>query len=105
LQQHDRHFDTRKRLWNHYEANEDIGPDGFLEPFSLLGAARLSSTIDALESESALGGQIWHIDMITGEIAISKVIGVDSCPSCGLHRSPANRSVLEIRAALSYLWP
>jgi bacteriocin biosynthesis cyclodehydratase domain-containing protein len=92
----------------HYASDPSSGPQGFLEPFALLGAARVSQIIDAITSVprslSAMAGSIWQIDIMTREVMRSTVVGVHGCLRCGLRRSEATRSFTDLRRELAYLW-
>jgi bacteriocin biosynthesis cyclodehydratase domain-containing protein len=102
--QHARSLNRRRAVWEHYMRHASAGPHGYLEPFALMGAARVSQAIQALDAHVDLGGQLWQIDMLTRAIITSTVIGVDDCPRCGLHRPLATRSFAEMQKALAYLW-
>ena len=88
----------------HYCSHADEGPRGYLEPFAMMGATQIHRVIDELDRASATPGYIWQIDMMTRKITTSRVIGVHDCPRCGLHRSPATRSYLEMQMELTHLW-
>jgi bacteriocin biosynthesis cyclodehydratase domain-containing protein len=102
--QHDPWADRRDALVQYYEAHPRDGPKGYLRPFTLMGAVRLSAAIDELDAGSALGGYFWQIDMITREIVTGRAVGVDDCARCGLRRPSATRSVAEMKDALRHLW-
>jgi bacteriocin biosynthesis cyclodehydratase domain-containing protein len=102
--QHDPSRQLRSAVLAYYAANPHSGPKGFLTPFSMIGAVRLSQTIDALDAKAASAGQLWRIDMITREMRTGMVVGVHGCSYCGLHRRPETRSYAEMQKALAYLW-
>jgi bacteriocin biosynthesis cyclodehydratase domain-containing protein len=91
-------------LWEHYDAHCEAGPLGYLEPFALMGAARVSDTIDALDSARAVPGYIWQIDLLTRTITVGRAIGIDSCPRCGLGRFGPTRGISDLKEQLKYLW-
>lgn len=91
-------------LMAHYGATPEAGPKGYLEPFALLAAARLSELIEDVDSLKASGGYIWQIDMMTREITTSIALGFHNCPRCGLHRDATQRSYATLRQDLAYLW-
>ena len=103
--QHDQLRRYRSALSAHYAANPNSGPQGFLTPFAMIGAARLAETIDGLDAMAPLAGQVWRIDMITRQIATGAVVGIHGCTYCGEHRRPDTRSFAQMRDALAYLWP
>jgi len=102
--QHAAGQNRRPALWQHYAQHAGDGPEGYLEPFALMAAARLSATVEALDAGEALPGQVWQIDMINRKITTSTVVGVHDCPRCGLHRPGPTRSHAEMQQALAYLW-
>jgi bacteriocin biosynthesis cyclodehydratase domain-containing protein len=104
LKQHANALDQREALWRYYASHPEVGPLGFLDPFALMGAARLCETIEALETSSPIGGRMWQIDMITREMTSSTVVGVHGCARCGLNRPPATRGFDSLRSNLDYLW-
>jgi bacteriocin biosynthesis cyclodehydratase domain-containing protein len=91
-------------LLEYYASHPQAGPQGYLEPFALMAAVRLSETIDALDRSTATAGEVWQIDMITREITTSMVVGVHDCPWCGLGQSPRTRSFAGIQSHLADLW-
>lgn len=91
-------------LLQYYESHPDSGPRGYLEPFAIMGAAKISEAVDALDSATAIPGSIWQIDMITRKVTTSTVVGIHNCSRCGLRQSPATRSFAEMQHRLAYLW-
>jgi len=89
---------------DYYATHPEAGPQGYLDAFALMAAARVSQTIDELDSGAALAGNIWQIDMLTREITLSRVVGVHDCPRCGLHLPAQSRSYDEMQQHLGYLW-
>ena len=87
-----------------YASNAEIGPAGYLEPFAMIGATRVSHFIDALDSSTATPGQVWQMDIMTREIRTTTVIGVHNCPRCGLHRPLPTSTFSEMQAELAHLW-
>jgi bacteriocin biosynthesis cyclodehydratase domain-containing protein len=104
LKQHAEWPDAEAALLEHYARQADAGPRGFLEPFALMAAARLSQTIQQLSTRQAIAGQVWQIHMLTREITRSQVIGIHGCARCGLHRAESARSFDPMREELAYLW-
>lgn len=96
--------DRRAALDQHYADQPDAGPAGYLEPAALLGAARLSEVVEAIDAGTVVPGSVWQINLLSREVASSVVVGVHDCPRCGLHRFAATRSVAELREALAYRW-
>jgi bacteriocin biosynthesis cyclodehydratase domain-containing protein len=92
----------------HYSSDTYVGPQGYLEPFALLSAARISQTIDTLDSSphscKKLAGSIWQVDVLTRDMTTSTVIGVHGCPRCGLQRPEIDRSFADLQRELKYLW-
>lgn len=88
----------------YYRSHSDAGPQGYLEPFAMMGAARLSAMIDALAVPSTVAGKIWQIDLLSLRVTEGTAIGIDNCPRCGLHRPQLTRSVTDMRSALHHLW-
>jgi bacteriocin biosynthesis cyclodehydratase domain-containing protein len=105
LRQHGEWLEGRSALSEHYVQRSETGPQGYLDPFALIGAARIAQIIDALDSEAAQAGRVWQIDMVTREIVTSTVTGIHGCPRCGLHRRSETLSTAELRQHLAYLWP
>jgi bacteriocin biosynthesis cyclodehydratase domain-containing protein len=99
--QHDRHGVARAALAAHYRDHPDAEPKGFLEPFALLTAARISQAIDRLDSAA---GEVWRLDVITREATTSQVVGLHNCPRCGLHRPAEERTVGAMRRAVANSW-
>lgn len=91
-------------IFHYYSSSAESGPKGYLEPFAVLGAARLSDSIDALMTSDSLASSVWQIDLITREIVTSVVVGVHGCPCCGLGRCESKRSVDSLQHELHYMW-
>ena len=102
--QHENWPKERAALLQYYATHPDTGPKGYIEPFAMMGAARLAQTIDALDLSNATPGQIWEIDVMTRRITVGKVIGVHGCSRCGLARPDSTRSVAQMQQELHYLW-
>jgi hypothetical protein len=102
--QHGAALDYRRALWEHYIANPEKGPQGYLEPLALIAADRVSQTIGLLAQSVELAGQVWQMDVLTREINVSKVVGVNGCPRCGLDRSVDSRRYLTMQRALAHFW-
>lgn len=102
--QHGEWPEEQSALLQYYASHPDSGPQGFLEPFALMGAARIRQTIEALDSSTATAGQIWQIDMLTGHVVTGLVIGVHGCSRCGEPRPESTRSYAEMQQKLGYLW-
>jgi bacteriocin biosynthesis cyclodehydratase domain-containing protein len=102
--QHDTWREERHVLLDHYASQPTAGPQGYLEPFAMIGASRLASLLNKLTDSNSPAGDIWQIDVITREIATGTVVGVHDCPRCGLHRSAAKRGSTSMRRDLAYLW-
>lgn len=102
--QHRSSQNRRGAILRYYSSNPEVGPKGFLQAFALMASARLSHTIYALDSSSAVPGSVWEIDTLSREIKTGKVIGVHGCPYCGLKRAETDRGFAEMRSALNYLW-
>ena len=102
--QHASWLDRRAAVWKHYDGSPEAGPRGYFAPFAMLGAVRISQTIEELDAQAPIGGRLWEIDMITRQIAASTVVGVHNCPRCGLHRPAEDRGFAELRQALQGMW-
>jgi len=102
--QHDSWREQRKAVWNYYDENPNIGPQGYLDATALIGAALLSNFIDQLDTGFPIGGQIRELDLLSREIMSRTVTGVHGCPRCGLHRPEETRSFADMQAALKHLW-
>ncbi len=90
--------------FDYYTAHPSAGPQGYLEPFAMMAAARIAETLGALNSSCAVAGNIWQIDVITRNTTASRVVGIHDCPRCGLHRDVQTRSTAEMRDSLAFLW-
>ena len=104
LRQHTSGLSQMVTVWHYYATHPEAGPEGYLEPFAAIGAARLSETVEELDSSAEVGGHVWQVDLMTREITTSTVVGVHGCPRCGLHRPPETRTFAEMQRALAYLW-
>lgn len=102
--QHDLSARQRLAIWKHYTANPRSGPRGFLEPFAVIAAAKIASTVDGLESGHDVAGHIWQIDVLTRRIVTGTTVSTHGCGRCGLNRSSSERSYAEMRRALTHLW-
>lgn len=91
-------------LWDYYASHLSAGPKGYLEPFALMAATQITSTIDLLDSFRAKPGYVWQIDMLTRRICTGTAIGAHDCPLCGLQRHAQNRTYDRMQNDLSYLW-
>lgn len=99
--------DEQLALTEHYAAHAESGPRGYLEPFAMMGAARIAHAIDALDaldSSAPIAGHVWQIDLVTRKVTCSTVVGIHDCARCGLHRLAATRSFAEMQHALARLW-
>ena len=103
--QHEKWPKEQAALSRHYATHADAGPLGYLEPFALMGAARLVYIINALKASSAIPGYVWEIDIVKRRMTSGTVVGVHDCPRCGLHRDASRRSFAEMQCKLAYLWP
>ncbi len=101
--QHAKNDQERSALKQYYEAHPQAGPAGFLEPFALMAAAKVASAIQSHDHLQQQAGQIWQVDMFTGQVTTGYVIGVDGCPRCGLGRPLATRTYEDIRESLAFL--
>ena len=105
FRQHAEWPEAEAALLEHYARHAEAGPRGFLEPFAVMAAARLSQTLQQLSAKDPIAGQIWQIHMLTREITTGQMVGVHGCPRCGLHREPSVRAFATMREDLAYLWP
>jgi hypothetical protein len=96
--------ERREALLQYYDDHPQRGPLGFLGPFAMLSASRLSAVIDEVDSGTIAGGYVWQIDMINRKVSTAVAVGIHDCPRCGLHRSPTTRSYSDMREKLKYLW-
>jgi bacteriocin biosynthesis cyclodehydratase domain-containing protein len=104
FKQHAEWPEAEAALLDHYARLPESGPHGFLEPFAVMAAARLSHTIQQLLDQEPIGGQIWQIHMLTRDIIKSQAIGIHGCPRCGLDRAAPARTFIRMHEQLSYLW-
>jgi bacteriocin biosynthesis cyclodehydratase domain-containing protein len=104
FRQHDPWPAERAEVLRRYTADASAGPKGYLEPFAMMGAARIAGALEALRSSAGIAGYVWEIDMLTRETKVSTVVGVHDCPRCGLHRPVQTRGFAEMRQELAYLW-
>jgi bacteriocin biosynthesis cyclodehydratase domain-containing protein len=102
--QHSNHFRDCNKLDEFYSEHPGAGPRGYIEAFAMIGAAQISSIVDSLEDSFDSAGQLWKFDLLTLEITVSRVIGIDGCLRCGLHRHRETRTVTEMKQALNWLW-
>jgi bacteriocin biosynthesis cyclodehydratase domain-containing protein len=102
--QHSSWSQAQAALLEHYASNPNSGPQGYLEPFALLAAARIVENIDALDSSTAIPGYIWQIDVLTRRETTGTMVGVHDCRRCGLQRLAATRGFVAMEQELSYLW-
>jgi bacteriocin biosynthesis cyclodehydratase domain-containing protein len=96
--------EERSALHEYYSSNAATGPRGYLEPFAMIAASQIAQTLRALATSSEAAGYIWQMDLLTGRISTSTLVGIHNCPQCGLHRPALMRSVAEMRDALAGLW-
>ena len=102
--QHDVWPKEQTAVMQHYARNPAIGPQGYLVPFALIGAAKIEEAIESIDSAEPIAGATWHIDLMTREIVSSVAIGVHDCPRCGLHRLAETRGFIDMHRDLGYLW-
>ncbi len=91
-------------LHDFYDRDWKAGPKGYLGPFALMAAGRISETIDAIDYATAHPGEVWQIDLLTRKVIVGRTVGIDGCLQCGLGRQPANRGFSDLQRELSYLW-
>jgi bacteriocin biosynthesis cyclodehydratase domain-containing protein len=96
--------EEQSALFEYYSSHPDSGPRGFLEPFAMMGAARIRKTIEALDASTATAGYLWQMDLLTGEITTGGLTGIHGCSRCGTGRPEATRGYAEMQQALGYLW-
>lgn len=102
--QHAKLLPERIALLQFYEANRLVEPQGFLEPFAMIGAVQIASAIQSRDHLNQIAGNIWQIDLFTREVTTGYLVGVDGCPYCGLDRPLDSRSYAEMQTKLAYLW-
>jgi bacteriocin biosynthesis cyclodehydratase domain-containing protein len=102
--QHSGWTKERESLLRYYATHPCDGPAGYLEPFALMAAARISQTMSAVDSCIAIPGCVWQIDVLTRQVDTSTVVGVHDCSWCGLGRPKATRTFADMRKELTYLW-
>jgi hypothetical protein len=90
---------------DYYTSHPEEGPDGYLEPFAMMGAARINEAVTLFQRAQITPAEIWQIDMLSLDITQTIAVGVHGCPRCGLHRPSATRSFSELQNRLAYLWP
>ena len=95
----------REALSNYYASHPEAGPNGYLEPFAMMGAARIHEAVTLFEQGRGIPGEICQIDMLSLAITQTVPPGVNDCPRCGLHRPPATRGFSDLQNRLAYLWP
>ena len=84
-------------LWNYYDANPGLGPQGYLAPFAEIAALRLAQFVDELDQNpAAAAGSVWEIDVVSRLTKTGKVVGIHGCPRCGLGRDESTRSFAEM---------
>lgn len=101
--QHEMWREERRVLVDHYASHPAVGPQGFLEPFAMMAAARVGAILKRLQVSQA-AGDIWQINVITRETTTGIVVGFHDCPKCGFHSSAAERTFSNLRRDLAYLW-
>jgi bacteriocin biosynthesis cyclodehydratase domain-containing protein len=104
-QQHAAWPNEREALLDYYASHPAEGPNGYLEPFAMMGAARINEAVTLLQREQAIPGEIWQIDMLSLDITQTVAVGVHDCPRCGLRRPSATRNFSMLQKRLAYLWP
>ena len=104
-QQHAAWPTERDALLGYYASHPADGPRGFLEPFAMMGAARINEAVKLFQREQAIPGEIWQIDMLSLDITQTVAVGVNDCPRCGLQRPATTRNFSELQKNLAYLWP
>lgn len=95
---------AQSALLQHYASAPQAGPQGFLEPFAVMAATRIAQVIEDLDSQSAMPGFIWQIDMLSRAITTAVAIGIHDCPRCGLHQPLAELSFAAMQRDLAHLW-
>lgn len=66
-------------LVEEYERNRDLGPAGFVPAMAWMAGSALVRDMRAPESDA---GQLACIDLCTGALTDTRVIGVHACPRC-----------------------
>ncbi|SFD91940.1 TOMM precursor leader peptide-binding protein [Roseivivax sediminis] len=84
-----------------YRKHPEAGPEGFTRPMVSLAA-------NALKGDAAAGlhqaGRLRIVDVLTGQVTLTKVLPVHGCPSCFADRAqaqPGARFVRDLAPALS----
>ena len=102
--QHCTRPEARAALLRHYDSNPESGPEGHLDVFADLAAARLAQLVGQVQSApDQIAGKIWQFDLIRRLSTMSTVVGVHGCPYCGLQRDERSRSYSMLRAEVEAL--
>lgn len=108
LMQHTCHIPEHLALTKYYDSEAtrtSNSPNGYLAPYALLAACRVSEELTCLETNQEYrGGAVWQLDMVTRSVRSAQVVGVHGCSRCGLSRSERERSVHELKHSLAYIW-
>lgn len=99
--QHEQFASARSAVNAFYDRCVDAGPSGYLDAVSLLAASRLSSAIDNVDRDTQEGGELWQMNILTREVIVGQVIGVDACPHCGLKRPLQDRTCRALKTHFS----
>lgn len=103
--QHSKSPQVERALDRHYDENPQSGPQGHLKIFAGIAATRLEQWITALGHDPAsIAGRIWSLDVLSRQVATSRVLGVHGCARCGLGRDEATRGHKPLTDDLRFLW-
>jgi hypothetical protein len=90
-----------------YSAHPNVGPQGYLEPFALMGAARILQALAGIQNSVAEGGYYWQLNVITRDVISGIAVGISGCSRCGTHYSVGSRTCSKLREHLAGAlhWP
>jgi bacteriocin biosynthesis cyclodehydratase domain-containing protein len=99
--QHSKTTPYRHALYRYYEQAEATDAPLYLDPFILLGAAKLALMKQEYSDGTLVPGKLWQIDVTTLKTDTCQLIGVHGCPRCGSRGNEQTRSIRHLTTALA----
>jgi bacteriocin biosynthesis cyclodehydratase domain-containing protein len=65
-----------------YRQDPALGPKGFVQPLVAIAASAL---VEDLHEPAARAGQLRLVDVLSGAVQETAVLGIHACPRCGIH--------------------
>ena len=85
-----------------YRHDPTLGPKGFVQPMVAIAASAL---VEDLHQPALRAGQVRLVDVLTGAVQETAVLGIHACPRCGVRHDgpPGSRFINQLAPAIEEL--